>query len=259
MLQLIAKPLRQVDVAWFLAIDDIKGRFARTVLGPLWIVVANIGLVAGITVVFGALFQTPIREFVVYVSFGVAIWTFIQSIMVGASKYFKDGSNLLFTYHMPWSVQIVRKVMVESIILFMHLVVAAIVVVIAVGVPSILEVLFSLSGIAASIVFGLGVALIVASYGIRYLDLGYALETIMMFLFLFTPVFWTYESLDPTRMFLVQYNPLFHFLEAVRAPLVDGSMPLESLAIVFTIAPTTLAIGCWVYASRRPTIGSWMQ
>lgn len=259
MLHLISKPLKQVDVAWFLAIDDIKGRFARTVLGPFWIVIANIGLVAGITVVFGALFQAPIREFVVYVSFGIAIWTFIQNILVGASRYFKDGSNLLFTYHMPWSIQIVRKVMVEAIILFLHLVVAAVVLFIALGTPGIVQVAFSIVGIIATIIFGLGTALIVASYGIRYLDLGHALETIMLFLFLFTPVFWTYESLGPTRMFVVQYNPLFHFLEVVRAPLVDGSLPMDSLLVVFSIALVTLTIGCWVYAKRRPTIGSWMQ
>ena len=119
------------DLALSLAWQDIKDRFSRTVLGPFWIVISNAMLVIGITIVFGALFKTPIADFLVYVALGIALWTFLSTVMTGASSYLESGKNILFTYNVPWSMQITRKVFVEGIVLAIHLLVAIPVILVA--------------------------------------------------------------------------------------------------------------------------------
>ena len=79
--------------------------------------------------------------------------------------------------------------------------------------------------------FGYGIALIIASFGVRYSDLGHALESIMLFLFLFTPVFWLESDLGATRSAVVQYNPLFHLLDIIRTPILDQNIPVDGVII----------------------------
>lgn len=253
---------RRVFPKWGLALSlawqDIRDRFSRTVLGPFWIVISNAVLVIGITIVFGALFKAPIKDFVVYVSLGIALWTFMSTIMTGASLYLENGKNILFTYNIPWSTQITRKVFVEAIVLLIHLIVAVPVILITqddLGAVTFISII----GVFLNLIFGYGLALIIASYGVRYLDLSHALESVMLFLFLFTPVFWVESALGPTRSAFVQYNPLFHFLETVRAPILKQSIPLDSFTVAGVSAIGVLLSGLFIYKNRRAEIGMWMQ
>lgn len=245
-------------LALSLAIQDIKDRFARTVLGPFWIVVSNAMLVIGITIVFGALFKTDVADFVVYVALGIALWTFLSTVMTGASSYLESGKNILFTYNLPWSMQITRKVFVEAIILGIHMLIAIPVILIAqrdLGLISFV----AMPGILLNLMFGYGLALIIASFGVRYSDLSHALESIMLFLFLFTPVFWLESALGPTRSIFVHYNPLFHYLEVVRAPILEQAIPMDSFIIAGVGAVFTLLLGIFIYNKRKRQIGMWLQ
>lgn len=254
----LGKVFPKWGLALSLAIQDIKDRFSRTVLGPFWIVISNAMLVIGITIVFGALFKTDVANFVVYVALGIALWTFISTIMTGSSSYFESGKNILFTYNLPWSMQVTRKVFVETIILAIHLLVAIPVILITqsdLGLVSFV----ALFGVILNLMFGYGLALIIASYGVRYSDLSHALESVMLFLFLFTPVFWLESALGATRSVFVHYNPLFHFLEVVRSPVLDQVVPLDSFIIAGLISFGTLVLGLLIYNKRKSQIGMWMQ
>lgn len=110
-----------------------------------------------------------------------------------------------------------------------------------------------------NLMFAYGLALIIASYGVRYSDLSHALESIMLFLFLFTPVFWLESALGPTRSAFVHYNPLFHFLEVVRGPILEQAIPVDSFIIAGIVSVVTLALGIFIYTKRRSKIGMWMQ
>ena len=254
----LAKYFPKWDLALSLALQDIRDRFARTVLGPFWIVISNAMLVVGITIVFGALFKTDVADFVVYVALGIALWTFISTIMTGASSYLESGKNILFTYNLPWSMQITRKVFVEAIILGIHLLIAIPVILITQSDLGLIS-LVILPGVLLNLIFGYGLALIIASFGVRYSDLSHALESVMLFLFLFTPVFWLESALGPTRSIFIHYNPLFHFLEIVRAPILDQAIPIDSFVIAFVLAALTLCVGIFVYNKRKGQIGMWMQ
>ena len=197
----ILSKYRTPNLRWGLALSlarqDIRDRFTRTVLGPFWIVISNAALVGGIAVVFGGLFNAPIADYVTYVALGIATWTYISTVMTGSSKYFESGKNILFTYDLPWSMQITRRVLVEAMVFGIHLLVAIPIVLYTqtdLGLVS----LFSIIGVFINLVFGYGIALIIASFGVRYSDLGHALESIMLFLFLFTPVFWLETDLGAT-------------------------------------------------------------
>ncbi len=250
--------LRSWGVSAALAKQDIFDRFARTVLGPFWIVISNAALVLGITVVFGALFQTDIKTYVVYVALGIAIWTFMSAVITQASKYLESGKALLFTFDLPWMVQIARSVFVEAIVLFIHLLVALPVILLTQDDMGLVT-LVSFLGIALILAFGFSMGLLISAYGARYSDLSYALDSVMLFLFLFTPVFWTAESLGETRRGFAEYNPLYHFLETVRGPILDQAVPWTSFAVAGGSTLLLFTVGYFIFKRRSREFALWIQ
>ena len=201
------RPLKFTGIALRLALNDTRSRFNRTILGPFWIVISNMALVIGITVVFGGIFNRPIREFVVYVAFGIATWGFTSGIITSSSNYLVGGKSLIFTYDMPWSVQILRNVLSQMIVYFVQIGIGIVVSLIALGLPSIWAPIIIL-GIFINFVAGCGLALIISTLGARFRDLSHALSSVMLFLFLFTPVFWSEDALGETRAATVSYTHL---------------------------------------------------
>ncbi|MDH5822991.1 ABC transporter permease [Luteimonas sp. RD2P54] len=89
-------------------------------------------------------------------------------------------------------------------------------------------------------------AAIVAIIGARLTDVYEFIGSIMMFGFLFTPIIWTAEQV-PAGTFrgsVARANPLFHFVELVRAPILGES--LEPFTIAYVIG--LLVIG-WLAAA----------
>ncbi len=246
------------DVACSLAWSDLKARFERTLLGPLWVVVSNIMLVAGITVVFGALFNNPIREYVVYVSLGISIWTFLSTVTAESPNYLEMGRDIMFTYNLPWSLQILRRILVQIYILLIHMGVFLVVALIA-GVNFTPIALLSGVGLLVCIVFAYGLALGFSSLGVRYRDLAHAIASVMVFLFLFTPVFWTVSSLGESRMSVALFNPVYHLIEIVRAPIIAPGTAGLSWIVACCSTAASLIWGVLVYASRRRDLAAWMQ
>ena len=59
-----------------------------------------------------------------------------------------------------------------------------------------------------------------------------------------TPIFWTHAPGDSIRAVILNWNPFTYFLEIVRAPIVDGRVPLHALAVCGSISPW----GLWAVA-----------
>ena len=81
-----------------------------------------------------------------------------------------------------------------------------------------------------SILFLLNViwmALVAAVLSTRYRDVPQIIANIIQVLFFLTPIFWSPESL-PQRPVFVHFNPFFHLIELVRAPLLGASVSAET-------------------------------
>ena len=65
----------------FLGLQDVKARFRRSFVGPLWILI-NLGMfVVGAGVVYGLLFRQEMSEFLPFLTAGFVIWGFIVSTL----------------------------------------------------------------------------------------------------------------------------------------------------------------------------------
>src|SRR3546814_10397474 len=67
--------------------------------------------------------------------------------------------------------------------------------------------------------------------GARFPDLGQLMATVSIFTFILTPIIW-YPEMMPEgslRGTLMRFNPLYHFVEVFRAPILGDAVDHSSL------------------------------
>ncbi|MDP4836463.1 MAG: ABC transporter permease, partial [Burkholderiales bacterium] len=59
----ILTALKRADLAGTLGWQDVKQRYRRSKLGPFWLTISMGVLIGALGLVFGGIFNTPMREF----------------------------------------------------------------------------------------------------------------------------------------------------------------------------------------------------
>jgi ABC-2 type transport system permease protein/lipopolysaccharide transport system permease protein len=75
--------------------------------------------------------------------------------------------------------------------------------------------------------------------------------------FFVTPIFWRKEMLAE-RGLLAEFNPFFHFIEIVRAPLLGQAPPLRTWFAVAAITAVGWAATLVVFSAYRRRIAYWL-
>lgn len=107
--------------------QDIKQRYRRSVLGPLWIVIATGVTAIAMGLLYGELFGMDIKVFLPYVALGFIFWNFIQSSILDGAEVFSKNEGLIKQLPAPVSVHVYRVVW-RALIIFAHNVVIIVVI-----------------------------------------------------------------------------------------------------------------------------------
>jgi ABC-type polysaccharide/polyol phosphate export permease len=100
-------------------------------------------------------------------------------------------------------------------------------------------------------------SIVITIFCTRYQDMTQVVNVGTQIVFFFTPILWQVETLK-SRTYLAEWNPIYHWLELIRAPLL-GTLPTLSdylwsgfsVAILFILA--TYFLGRY-----RSRIALWM-
>jgi len=209
---------------------DIKQRYRRSVLGPFWLTISTSIMVAALGLVYSGLFKQSLESYLPYLAVGLIVWTFLSSLLNESCAVFTSAEGMIKQVRLPLTVHVMRMVW-RNLIIFFHNAVVLIVVVIffSKGLSlSLLSIPFALLIIAIN---GLWIGLILGTFCSRFRDISPIVMNFTQLLFFMTPIFWHKEALVE-REWLVQFNPIHHFIEIVRTPILNSTLVVESWSIV---------------------------
>lgn len=222
--------LLRLPLAFWLAWDDIHGKYRRTVLGPLWITLGQAAVICGFAVVFSGLFQQDPLRYLLYLAAGLPIWVLTSSFLTDMPNVFVNARGVIESYELPWLMQIWRRAFGYLLVFFHHIVtlLAAMAILNGMGHPVMptVNMLYVFPALGILLFAGVGFGLFVAVLGARFRDLQHALAMSAGFLMLFTPVLWRADQLQNNE-WVYQYNPLYYFIRLVRDPLLQEMPPPE--------------------------------
>ena len=227
--------------------QDIKQRYRRSVLGPFWITIGTATTAVAMGALYSKLFHLDLALHLPYVTLGLIIWNLINAAILEGADVFVANEGLIKQLPTPLSVHVYRLVW-RQLILFAHNIVIYIPIALMFPKPwswADLSVVPALSVIMLNCVW---VSLCFGILATRYRDISPLLASVVQLLFLMTPIIWNYETLRAQGasrwMTVVELNPLLHYLDILRAPLLGAPQELRHWVVVLVLT----ALG-WVFAA----------
>ena len=247
-----SSPSLWITLGWY----DFTLRYRRTYLGPLWELLVVGIWIAGLGLLFGKLLGHSGDNYLVYLSVGVILWSYMSSTLTTGADVFVSNAraissinNPLFTYVLRNAVEHWAKMVVHALIL--------IGVIIWSGGQLGWEALLAVPGLLLLFMGSLTAVPLLGFAGARYRDLTHMIRAGMRFLFFATPVFWYVEGLG-NRDFLALLNPFTHYLEIVRAPLTGETASALSWSLVLAIDAVGLVLFAATYSPLRRRLAIWI-
>lgn len=239
-----------------IAIHDIRRRYQRSIIGPFWITISMGATILGLSLVFSALFALDIKIYMPYLAVGIAVWGFISGTANEAASTFINAQQIIMSFTYPFTAHIYRMVL-RNFLIFLHNAAAVLVFLVVLDFEVGWVALLSLVGLAALLPILCFASMIVAVLGTRYRDVQQIVSTGMTLAFFLTPIFWR-ESRIAGRKYWVDWNPFYHFIEIVRAPML-GTMPeTRSYVFVAVASVATAAVAYIVFRATRRRITYWI-
>lgn len=236
--------------------QDIKQRYRRSVIGPLWITLSMAVTAAGLGLLYSTLFKADVGTFLPYLTVGFIVWNFIVGCVLEGTETFIRNEGLIKHLPAPLTVYALRTVWRLTLMMLHNLLVYAVVLVIFFGplttagyqmtpgglhqpglnwsaflaIPAF--VLIALNGVWVSLLFGI--------ISTRYRDIPQVINALIQLVFFMTPIVWSTDILQDRlggppalwKTLVVELNPLYHFLQILRAPLIGNQQSWHHWAVV---------------------------
>jgi lipopolysaccharide transport system permease protein len=241
----IAAGLAQWPLAATLGWQDIKQRYRRSKVGPFWLTISMGVMIASIGIVFGQIFNSPMKEYLPFLAAGIIFWGFISCVINDGCLGFVAAENIIKQLPIPLFVHILRVVW-RNVLTMLHNLVILPVVMLVLGVPITPLMLLAIPGAALVVINLTWMALLLGVVCTRYRDMPNIIASILQVAFYLTPIIWM-PNLLPARasLLLLDTNPFYHLLEIVRAPLL-GQLP-DSLSWVVALG---MALVGWLFTIK---------
>src|SRR5712691_2928968 len=73
---------------------DIRQRYRRSSLGPVWLTISMGGMVGSLGLLYGGLLGQPIRDYLPYLASGFIVWGLISGIMLDSCNVFISAADV---------------------------------------------------------------------------------------------------------------------------------------------------------------------
>lgn len=230
-----------------LSLSDLRSRWRRSFFGILWTVIQPLGMTLLLAVVFGKIFKTNVVEYAPYILSGMVIWEFVIASAIGGSLSFVQADAYIKQCHHPLVIYTLRTVLTNLIVLVLASL--SLVAWVLVVMPK----NFGWAWVAALTIFPIlaliawPLATLLAYIAARFRDLPHALGLLLQAMWFVSPIYFEAKIFRGGELHvLVDYNPIYHILQIVRAPLLQGIWPsIENYGYCFGLI-AALTVLAWL-------------
>ncbi|RBY77805.1 ABC transporter permease [Geodermatophilus sp. TF02-6] len=244
--------------------QDIRQRYRRSVLGPVWISISMAVTAVALGVLYAGLFGNELSVQLPYILVGFIVWAFISGCIAEGSEVFIANEGLIKHLPAPLSVHVYRLVWRQTLFFLHNLVVYAVMLVVF---PQPLK-WIDLAAVPAFVLLALNgawVALLLGIVTTRFRDLTPITQSVVQLMFFLTPIVWIYDDLlnspNPQiaeRARLAEFNPFLHFIEIIRQPMLGGDQQVRHWIVVLAITVVGWALTLVALKRFRARVSYWV-
>jgi homopolymeric O-antigen transport system permease protein len=214
------------ELAYFMVVREIQGVYRQTALGISWIFIRPIINMVLLSTIFGAIVHVPSDQFP-YPLFSLAAlipWTYFSNSVMRASRSLVDNLQIISKVYFPRLIL----PLAASISGLTDLLAAFLIFIIALLIyrlPLRLEMAWLPGLILITLLFGLAVGLWSATLSVRYRDVAFAINFLLLALMYASPVIYPVSMVPQKLQFIYQLNPMTGIISGFRWALLGGGDP----------------------------------
>jgi homopolymeric O-antigen transport system permease protein len=233
---------------------DLQAKYRGSALGVLWTVANPVMLMGVYLLVFGVVWKSPFANgdnYALFLLSGLVLWTFFAAAVQSATRSMLDNANLIRKTRFP-------RQLVPLSVVFAHVVsfaamLALLLTINFVALPRVRAtewLAIPLCALFVGLVSGIGV--VTASLNVLFRDVEFIVAALLVPLFFLTPVLYGLDTVSSKHQHIGEVihwiNPLAPAVQAVRAPLFEGTLPHWTDALYLVLSCfVSLLLGAYVF------------
>jgi ABC-type polysaccharide/polyol phosphate export permease len=237
LLEPIMNPETWLSLGW----GDVIQSYRRTFLGPFWITLNMAIFSFAMTIVYGALFGIPTREYAAYIVCGMISWFWISGLIIEGGTAFLTYAQYIRGMPIEKS-QFVWAVAFKQIVVFFHNIIVYIIIVFLGIVDININTFLIIPSVVLFFLLSIPLISMLSIIYIRYRDFQKLMASAIIILLLLSPIFWQPDRMTGWRASIVDFNPIYYVLEMIRGPLLGNAVP-----ITYYIVLSILTAFLWLF------------
>jgi len=236
---------------------EVRQRYSRSKLGPLWLTISMGVMVGTLGVVYGSLFGQELGDYLPMLAISIVVWNLFSGIVTEGSQAYIASAHYIRQINTPYMIYILQ-VLWRNFIIFCHNAIIVIIVMAVFGVKSWQNVPIAFIGLGFVMFNALWIAVIVAIISARYRDLPQIISALLQVAFYVTPILFSGEMLRAKHAWIVDFNPMSYLIDAARLPLM-GTVPSSTTWYVCVgMAIVGWSIALFFLGKYRTRIPYWV-
>jgi lipopolysaccharide transport system permease protein len=240
----------------YMAVQDIKLRYRRSMIGPWWVTISTGVMVMMLGFLWSHIFGTDLENYLPFFAVGFVIWGWMSGQILDAAGGLFQFGGAIKQMRLPFPIFTLRLNFRQLIILAHNTIIIALVLLLIghglswinlIAIPSLILIQLNLTLLS----------IVVTIFCTRYQDMTQVVNVGTQIIFFFTPILWQVETLK-NRTYLAEMNPIYHWIETIRAPLL-GRLPSVSNYLWSLASLVVLSLLATYYLGRyRSRIAYWL-
>ncbi|MBY0574894.1 MAG: ABC transporter permease [Undibacterium sp.] len=232
---------------------EFRGRFARSKLGAIWMILNPLAQATIFAVVLSEVFASRLpgvdskSAYAIYLMAGTAAWGLFAEIVNRCTTVFIDYANALKKIAFP---RLCLPLIVGGSALLNHLLLLAAIAVVFLffgNLPNLAWVVLPI-GMLLIVLFGFGLGIILGLINVFSRDVGQVMTIVLQLWFWMTPIVYTNDMLSKRFPLVLELNPMAHLVKIYQDALLSGKFPnWSNLLVPFLIATTLFMFSFWIF------------
>ena len=186
---------------------ELRGKYAKSVLGFLWSFLNPMFQILIYTVVFTVVFHNGMENYYIFLMTGLLPWTFFSDSFAQGSVSINANAEMVKKIYFPREVLVIAEVNAKLINLLLSFIVMAVFILIS-GTGFSWQLVFLPVILLIEYLFALGFALLVAAITVYLRDMEYIVNVVLMAWVWATPIMYSLDSLSGIFRQLLTFNPM---------------------------------------------------
>ena len=234
---------------------DIRQRYRRSALGQVWLTLSMLIAVLALGFLYGHLFKVNTHEFIPFLGIGFVLWGLISTAMNDGCTTFIHSAPMIRQVKLPLFFHVFRQLW-RNFVIFLHNGIIIVGLMIYYSIAPTTHIFWALLGMVLLLLNLAWIGMLLGMLAARFRDVPLIIQNLVQVSFFVTPINWRPEMLGE-RAYLNDFNPFFHALEVVRAPLL-GQTPVLSMCVMATSLVIGVVIASLFFRRFQSRVAYWL-